>query len=162
MIGFNPGEIFEMAQQIERDGSAFYRKAADNMGDAEASKLLQSLAAMEDDHEKTFAAMAQELTAAERSQSVFDPDQEAQLYLEAIVDGKVFDPRNAPAGKLSGRETLGDILRTAITLEWDSILFYLGIKDAVRGAQRQDRVESIVKEEMSHVSTLRKRLKEAV
>ena len=29
MITFNPDEIFEMAEQIERNGAKFYRKAAE-------------------------------------------------------------------------------------------------------------------------------------
>jgi hypothetical protein len=38
---FNADEILEMAEQIERNGARFYRKAAELVKDAAVSKLLQ-------------------------------------------------------------------------------------------------------------------------
>ena len=54
---FNADNVFEMAEQIERNGALFYRQAANDVADPDAKQFLLDLAAMEDDHEKTFAVM---------------------------------------------------------------------------------------------------------
>ena len=56
-LPFNPSEILEMAEQIERNGARFYRLAAEGTVDSRNRQLLVHLAAMEDEHEKTFASM---------------------------------------------------------------------------------------------------------
>ena len=161
MMKFSPGEVFEMARQMERNGAAFYRKAAENVGQADMSEALLRLAAMEDDHEKTFASMAGKLTVADRSSSVFDPDGEGALYLRVMMDGKVFDSKDAgPAARLTGEETPQEILQTAIGLENDSILFYLGMKEAVAGDRSKGQVDGIIRQEMGHVADLTKQLAE--
>ena len=160
MVAFNPGEVFEMAQQIERDGAAFYRKAAQNVSAAGADEMLLKLASMEDDHEKTFAEMAQHLTDVEAMESVGDPFDEASQYLASLVDGKVFDPKNAPAETLTGKETVREILETAIGLEKSSILFYVGMKDAMGDDRGKQRIDGIIREEMGHIVLLRKELQE--
>ena len=87
---FNADEIFEMAEQMERNGENFYKNAAATIDDEAHKKLLLELAAMEVDHEKTFKAMRSDLKAAEKSATVFDPEGEAALYLRALVDTRVF------------------------------------------------------------------------
>ena len=59
MLEFNADEIFEMAVRIEENGAAFYRKAGELQADAETKKFLQGLAAMEDQHKKTFTEIKQ-------------------------------------------------------------------------------------------------------
>ena len=61
-------------------------------------------------------------------ESTFDPDNQAALYLRAMVDGKVFDIKKDPSNVLSEVKTLEEILHIAIGLEKDSIVFYMGIK----------------------------------
>jgi len=51
---FNVDEVLEMAIRIESNGAAFYRKAAGMQSDAKKRKFLEGLAAMEDQHQKTF------------------------------------------------------------------------------------------------------------
>jgi rubrerythrin len=155
MITFNADEIFEMAEQIERNGAKFYRKAAEPAG-GESRDLLLRLAAMEEDHERTFAAMRAELAPAETQSTTFDPDNEAALYLRAMADGKVFtaDPSEA----LSGQEPMEDILQTAIGLEKDSIVFYESMKDAVPAAAGGGRLDGIIRQEIGHIVELTKQL----
>ena len=51
---FNVDEVLEMAEEIERNGGAFYRKAASNASDKETGNLLLEMAEMEDGHLKVF------------------------------------------------------------------------------------------------------------
>ena len=101
---FNPDEVFEMAEQIERNGAKFYRAAAKKFPDV--SKVLLDLAAMEDNHLKTFQTMRAELSAADAEQPVFDPDSQAQMYLRVMADGHVFDIKADPTEKLNSQETV--------------------------------------------------------
>jgi len=148
-----------MARDIERDGARFYRTVARQAAASEAAELLLRLAEMEDDHEKSFAAMVAALPAEKRNKSVFDPDGEEAQYLQTLVEGKVFEPANGSAERLTGKETLADILRIAIDLEKDSILFYVGMKGAVTGPGSRDTLEKIIQEEMSHISLLQEELR---
>ncbi|MBW2147401.1 MAG: ferritin family protein [Deltaproteobacteria bacterium] len=155
---FNADEIFEVAGQIERNGAGFYRRAAKGATDSRTRKLLLDLAGMEDEHEKIFASIRADLFDQERESTVFDPDNESILFLRALADSNVFDVTSDPSEKLTGSETLEDILRTAIGLERDSIAFYLGMKEVVPERLGKARIDAIIKEEMRHVTVLRDEL----
>jgi rubrerythrin len=83
-----------------------------------------------------------------------DPYGEAILYVRGMADGHVFDVRKDPSERLTGKETMEDILRTAIGLEKDSIVFYLGIKEIVPERLSKQRIDDIIKEEMGHIAIL--------
>ena len=125
---FNADEVFEMAEQIERNGAKFYRKAAAKL--PEVGQLLLKLAEMEDQHEITFADMRKELSGTELEQQVFDPDDEAQMYLRVMADGHIFNVKADPAEKLAGVNTSQDVLKMALGVERDSIAFYVGLKES--------------------------------
>ena len=46
------------------------------------------------------------------------------------------------------------ILKSAITAEKDSIVFYLGMKEAVSESLGKGRIDNIIKEEMGHIKLL--------
>jgi len=153
---FNADEVFEMAEQIERNGAKFYRAAAKKFGDLKDTLL--DLAAMEDEHVKTFAAMRAELSAGEQEALVFDPDGEAQMYLKVMADGHVFDLKADPTEKLAGLDSPEALLKMAMGLERDSIAFYVGLKDGVSAKAGKDKVEAIIKEEIGHIALLNEKL----
>jgi rubrerythrin len=155
---FNADEVFEMAEQIERNGGKFYRAAAEKF--PAMSDVLLGLAAMEDEHLKTFADMRAELSGTEIDEPVFDPDGEAQMYLRVMADGHVFDIKTDPAEQLAAKNTPEDVLKMAIGVERDSIAFYVGLKEAVSRKAGKDKVEDIIKEEMGHIVTLNEKLKD--
>ncbi len=145
---FNADDIFEMAEQIERNGANFYRTAAESVTDAQAKELLLGLAGMEDEHEKTFALLRAELTEKEKKTTFFDPEDEAALYLQALADTRVFFEKEIDTS------TMEKILKAAILAEKDSIIFYLGMQYLVPPALGKTKVEKIIKEEMVHVRIL--------
>ena len=157
-ITFNADEIFEMAEQIERNGTKFYRRAAEIVSDKDNKKLLLNLAEMEIEHEKTFAQMREQLAGKEKESITFDPDNQAALYLQAMADGHVFDVKTDPASLLSDRESFHDILKMAIGAEKDSIAFYIGLKDSVPQPAGKDKVDKIIREEMNHIVLLSSKL----
>ncbi|MCG6946605.1 MAG: ferritin family protein [Deltaproteobacteria bacterium] len=155
---FNADEILEMAEQIERNGARFYRKAAELVEDAGISTLLQDLAAWEDGHERAFATMRADLVYQEREPRVFDPEHETSMYLRAMADGHVFDAKVDPAETLTGKESAEDILRMAIGQEKDSIVFYTGLKEMISQTAGRERIEAIIKEEMGHIGFLNREI----
>lgn len=159
-LKFSAGEVFEMAKNIERNGAGFYRKAADQFDDKTATHLLIELAEMEDDHLLTFTEMKADLTAREVESTVFDPYGESGLYLQAMASEHVFDVKVDPSEALTGHETLEDILKTALKLEKDSILFYYGMKSVVPDALGKERLEDIIEQEFGHIVTLSEKISE--
>ncbi len=158
-ITFNAFEIFEMAEQIERNGVKFYRKAAKHVTDSNTKQMLLELAAMEVEHEQIFTDMRKQISHKQRELITFDPENEAALYLQAMANGHVFDLNKDPAEQLTGRENVVDILKMAIEAEKDSIVFYLGLKDFVPAQAGRKKVEDIITEEQSHIVILSQKLK---
>lgn len=154
-IIFNADEIFEMAEKIEKNGASFYRKAADfQKKNQTASRLLNELASMEEGHRLIYAAMRRELSSKEVETTFFDPDNEVKDYLHAIADKSVFNADVDPSSKLTGNESLAEILRTAIGMEKESIIFYLGLRDIVPERLGRDKIGDIIAEEKRHIVML--------
>lgn len=154
-VRFNANEVLEMAIQIERNGREFYRLAAELQNDSDLRHQLNSLSQMEAIHEKLFSRMKNELEAVFVQE--FDPEDDAVRYLQSLVRGVVFDRTN-PNAVLDGAHTTAEVLTTAVTLEKDSIVFYLGIRDLVPEHLGRDRIEDIIREEQRHVVQLSERL----
>ena len=156
-IRFNADEVLEMAERIESKGAEFYRRAADLRLGANAAgeaAMLRDLAAAEDRHQAIFAAMRRELTPAMREETAADPYLEATLYLDAMADEHGGEGSADATRSLTGRESMADILNTAIALERKSILFYVGIKDMVPPRLGREKIEAIITEEKAHLSSL--------
>lgn len=151
---FNINELFEIAVQIERNGGAFYRKAAEDIVDDRSREQLLDLAAMEDSHVKIFSAMQQEVAQQHSDLVADDPNQEARKYLRVFASGQVFDLTRDPMDFLQYPRTIEEILRKAIELERDTVLYYLGMKSAVPPTLGGEKVDKIIQEEMGHITLL--------
>ena len=157
-IVFNADEIFNIAVQIEKNGAGFYKKAASSAKNAAIKDKLLNLADMEIDHEATFEGMRKQLKGEDKGATAYDPDEETQLYLNAFAKGHVFNIDANPAEELTGNETPQEILKKAIGLEKDSVIFYLGIKDMVPANLGKDKIDGIIAQEMGHIRLLSKEL----
>ncbi len=151
-LDFNADEIFEIAEQIERNGAKYYREAADRVSNDEDKNFLLELAKMEDEHEVIFADMRKNLSEIEKEEVTFDPENEAAQYLKALADTRVFYHKSMDLASMEG------ILKGAIATEKDSIAFYLGMKDMVTSSHGKDRITAIIKEEMKHIQLLSNKL----
>ena len=145
---FSADDIFEMAEQLERNGAKFYRTAAEGVKDPVSKELLLGLAAMEVQHEKTFALLRSELSEQEKTATVFDPEGEATLYLRALTETRVFFEKEIDISSMQ------EILKSAIEAEKDAIVFYLGMKKLVTDKLGKNRLDGIIEEEMGHIKVL--------
>ncbi|MBN2209578.1 MAG: ferritin family protein [Candidatus Coatesbacteria bacterium] len=157
-ITFNADEVLEIAEQIERNGANFYRRAAKAFAQSDAHRLLTDLASWEETHEKVFADMRKELSQREKEPVFFDPNNEAVMYLRAMADNHIFRPAAEPSEFFAGGESLEEVLRKAIQFEKDSVSFYLGMTDVVGESLGRDKVARIIQEEKRHVVMLNEKL----
>jgi len=153
---FNVDEIFEMAEQIERNGEIFYRRAEALMPkNSQTRQLMATLADMEAKHYQIFAKMRMEMLNLKGMDSIlnpdFDPEGLAGTYLQAMANGHVFDLAKSTNEYFTGKETAETILKMAIEREKDSIIYYIGMKEVVTEDFGKDRIDSIIREEMSHI-----------
>jgi rubrerythrin len=158
IYNFNADAIFEMAEQIERNGARFYHAAARRVPSPAIKAMLIRLAEMEEAHEKTFAALRKELTKPERSPAFLELDADVQKYLTALSDTRIFPRDKKPDLKITEAHTeeniLEEIYRSAIRAEKDSIVFYAGVRELVPVTFGKSKVDAIIKEEMQHITTL--------
>ncbi|PKK89967.1 MAG: rubrerythrin [Candidatus Wallbacteria bacterium HGW-Wallbacteria-1] len=151
-MSFNAVEVFRLAEQIERNGVKFYRRAAELRTSEKEKNLFMDLADMEQEHESFFASVRANLESDQYSD--YAPDFDPSSYLNAIADGYVFDAGVEIDEILTGSESVADILNMAIAREKDSIVFYVGLKELVPQNLGRDNIETIIQEEMNHISGL--------
>ncbi len=158
-IKFNADEVFEMGQQIERNGRRFYEKAARLAGDEEVRALLERLAEMEAAHEALFGEMRAAAAGQGLPQTEYDPDFEADLYLRSAADSHVFNVHKDLAETLTGAEAAEEVLTIALGFERDTIVFFLGLKEMVPKGLGKDKIEGLLRAEMSHIVDISSRLR---
>jgi rubrerythrin len=157
-VTFNADEVFEMAEQIERNGTKFYREAAANASDRQIKDMFLRFASMEDTHLRTFQQMRKSLSEREKEETTFDPEGEASLYLQALADSRGFEGRKSSRVKLTGQESTQELFDIAIAAEKNSVLYYVGLKELVPAEAGRDKVEAIIREEIGHLAELRRQL----
>ncbi len=156
-IVFNADEIFALAERIEQNGEAFYR-AASALTEDTGRQLLLDLAAWEAGHRECFRKMRRDLRSAARESVTFDPDDEAALYLEALADGVVFQREEDPLASLGEDPDLETILYAALQREKDAIAFFVGMREIVPKHLGKERINEIIREEMSHVLKIKREI----
>ncbi len=159
-ISFNADEVFEMAEEIERQGARFYSEASKMAPTGEMKKFFLELTEMESKHLKIFADMRKHLSEEEKTSTAYDPDNEAVLYLKTMAAAKGWEGRISPTQKLTGKEPMKEVVEIALNAEKESVVFYYGLKSMVSEGAGRDKVEKIILEELSHIRTLLEYLKD--
>lgn len=155
---YNADELFEIAEQIERNGNKFYSSAAKLAKDEAGRQLLITLASWEEQHEKLFSLMRSGFSQKEKEKILTDRDENAARYLQAVADTHIFNLRDV-SDILQGTESMKDILSIALGFEKDSIVFFLAMKELVPESLGKDKVDGILAEEMHHVQIISERIK---
>ncbi len=147
--------------KLKKNGAAFYRKAASLQNKEVDRKFFETIAKMEDRHQAGFEEMKRTLSDMEQNQTVFDPKDELSLYLKAMADAHGGEGNPDVTEQLTGQESMTQIIETAIGLEKESILFYIGLKDMVPPKMGREKIDEIIGEEKKHVAQLTGFLKKA-
>jgi rubrerythrin len=158
-VKFNAFEVFEIAEQIERNGTNFYIRAAELFDDPDIRRMFLALAEWEKEHERTFARMKQQVS--EQSRRTNTSEVGGSLPDPRVMAGlAVFGIRTNPAEELYGKQNRKDIIRRSVEKEKDSIVFYHGLKEFVSAEADKDRIDDIIREEMRHIVILDQSLKQ--
>ncbi len=158
-LQFSADEILATAERIEENGVAFYAAGCEAVSDPEAKVLLRRLSSWEVAHVHIFTAMRNELTAEERMPTVFDPEDQIALYLQSMADRTVFTDDMKPDEFFGPEPSLRHILELALEREKDAVVFYAGIRDMVPARLGNDKIDEIIREEISHVVLLERQLR---
>ena len=156
-MNFNAREIFDIGVQIEVNGKAFYEAAAKKTAETAMREFFLELAAWENSHIKIFSELRDALPKGAGNTPVFDPNDEAALYLQATADSHVFVRNKDMVGLVAGCKGPGDIIDLAMTFEKDSVVFYTTMKKVVAKNLGQDKVDRLIDEEIKHISLLSQR-----
>lgn len=148
----NPEEILEIACQIERNGAAFYRDAAERVKDPASKKLLLELADFENQHIGLFDDMRAEADVLEKL--LGDSGGDASKYLQALAGGHIFSEAENPTSRIRADMSPQEIFKVAIELEISAVVFYQGIREVLTEDEQKSKLDALIKEEMRHVTIL--------
>ena len=156
-MNFNAREVFDIGTQIEVNGKAFYEAAAKKVADAAMKDFFLELAAWENTHITLFGGLRDALPKGAGNVPVFDPNDEAAMYLQATADSHVFVKNKDMVGLVAGCKGPIEILDLAMTFEKDSVVYYTTMKKVVAPNLGQDKVDRLIDEEIKHISMLSQR-----
>jgi len=150
-ISFNADEVFEMGMDIEKNGEAYYRKAAELTGDPEIKKIFEDLMTAEQHHYETFKKLRENIPAKGTTPLVSDPDDQEYLYLDALVKSRLFNNVREAETACTDRCDPVSVLQGALTFEKDTILFFTEMKARTREDLGKSEIDRLIEEERQHV-----------
>ena len=153
-LNFNAREVFDMGVQIERNGKAFYEASAKKASNAAVRALFGELATWEAGHVRIFEKLRDTLSPKAGAAEVFDPDGDAQRYLQAAADSHVFLKNKNPEAIAAKCKDAMTALDMAVTFEKDSVVFYTTMKKVVPPNLGKSTIDRIIAEEIKHIGML--------
>lgn len=146
---FSIEEVIEQAIQTERLGRSFYTSMAARFEKDESfKKLFETLAAKELKHEQTFSELKEILGG-----QTIEGAEEVSQYLRAIVESAFFLGEKKSLTALETVKTISEAVDYALGFEKETLLYYLGIRNAV---MEKEIIDEIINEEQSHIMWLNK------
>lgn len=154
IYGFNAGEVFKIAIEIEENGRLFYETAGAETGDPELKGIFAGLAKEEVEHKKRFTALKDELPASTTEGTVWDPENEMDQYLKTMADMHIFSSSEGVEELLAQVKDAKTALNTAIQFEKDSIVFFAEMQSLAENEESRNKIGQLVKEEQGHLKKL--------
>ena len=154
IYGFNAGEAFKIALEIEENGRLFYEKAQSKTDDPEVKKIFAELGQEELNHKARFTVLLAELPQETTGSTVWDPQNEIDQYLKMTADMHVFRTSANVEDALAKIGGPVEALKLAIGFEKDSIIFFLEMQGLAEGADSAKKIGQLVKEEQTHLKKL--------
>ena len=157
---YSASEVLEIAERIERNGAAFYRKAADLFPDEKIQEVFLNLAEWEASHERIFTDMRRQIHKGFGEPEDFDPATYMPEKPKLMASLAVFAVGPDAGEVLVGIEDKEEILKRALKLEEDTIVFYSGLKSFAKDAGTAGQIDKIIEEEQLHIRILNQSLEQ--
>ncbi len=151
----NAVEIFEIAQQIERDAASYYQESALKISNSEVRDLLWKLAEWEIQHERKFAKMKRQILDELKDKNVRPS---ASGEYKALASLSVFALEVPLPHEFSDKSTLTEVLEEAVRKEKDSIRYFEALFNFAADKTAVKQIERVIEEEKHHVATLQEAL----
>lgn len=146
---FSSGDICGIAVRIEENGERFYREAACQVNEASSKDLLLFIAEEEARHKTFFLDMKEALPVRGEEWA----ERMSGRILEDAVAHHAFSLDDTPVESLADSHA---VLRTALGMEEDSILFYELLLSFVSDEETSEHIREIIAEERRHIEALQK------
>lgn len=159
-IEFSADEVFEMGMDIERNGEAYYRTAAELSKDAKIKAVFIDLMQQEHIHFEVFKSLREKLPPRASLPTVADPESEEYLYLDALVKSRLFN--NVREAEAVARKVGNAVeaLRAALTFEKDTVLFFQTMKSMTDERLGKNEIDRLIEEEHRHIVRISNLIKE--
>jgi rubrerythrin len=151
---FQAAEIAAAAVNIEQQGQAFYRQAAEASKKPDIQDFFLFFAEEEARHEQFFQQLKDRLGRIELP--AWSTSEEYSAYLQALIDShSIFSPQLQKG--LAEATSENEAIRLAMGFEKDTILFFMEMKELVPQSE-QKIVQQCIEEEREHFRRLSKML----
>ncbi|MGM0442774.1 MAG: ferritin-like domain-containing protein [Fibrobacterota bacterium] len=160
MNSYSAKEIVQIGIEIEKNGEAFYRAAADGAESPEVRTLFADLAGWEMNHVSIFQSIGDEIQNETPLTTEMDENDLAVQYLKATADSHIF-VKNKNMEKLAHNcKSEMEALEMALTFEKDSVLLYTAMTSTMkdRSGSEKKAIEKMTREEMKHVSIIQEQI----
>lgn len=161
-IAFSADEVFEMGMDVEKNGEAYYKKAAELAKDPLIKDVFVYLAGEEQKHWETFKELRDSLPPKSSTPTVGDPEGQEGLYLDALVKSRLFNSEREAEEVASEAGDEVEALKAALTFEKDTILFFQNMKSMTREDLGRDKIDMLIDEERKHVIRISEEIKKAM
>jgi rubrerythrin len=151
---FNEIEAVKIAQNMEKHGLEFYRKAAARAKDMATREVFLRLAEDEKKHLARFEELEEILQADRRGKKGYTDDPDLAAYIDRLVETQVFADEGAAAKLADQVESDYEALAVGIRAERDSILFYQEMMSFIDSKPARAAFSTILDEERKHLRIL--------
>lgn len=150
-------EIFEIAINIEKNGTLFYNRLAEHAETDESRELFRYLADEEKKHITLFTSMRDRLGKS-LSPDFLDywANEEMGLYLKELAGVEVFPELKDMKAFLAKFDALESVIQYAINMEKSNVLFFMEVLESLQNAGNSEKqiVRDLITEEKKHILKL--------
>jgi len=147
MARYSIHEVLEQAIRTEKLGNEFYNEMAERFQDDSAlHELFIVLAQQEVQHEKFFSDLK-----ARTKEEEFENWEEVSNYFRAVVESEFFLGKSKSLPSMEHILSAYQAVTFAIDFERETVLYFLGLKEAVR---EKEAIDEIINEEKKHIAIL--------
>ena len=151
-------EIIDLAVEIEKTGSQFYKRLAEKAPNEQIKGLLLHLAAEEEQHEVRFRELGKDFAPVNAPETY---QGEYFEYVGFTVESHMFNNSDKLEQLVENARSGLDIIKLATDFEKDTILFFNGLRNMVIKDQ-QAVIDDLIMEEQIHLVKLSRLRKEVM